>query len=163
RNDHREPSLMASYYFDSSALAKWYVVESGTHWVDGILAAPAANQVHTVRVTGVEVIAALALRVRTGNMTADDARTASTRVRADFGAIYNLVEVTVSLVQFAMALAEQHGLRGYDAVQLAAALTVQDAFTRSALPPITFVSADTRLNNVAMIEGLTVENPNDHS
>jgi hypothetical protein len=31
-----------------------------------------------------------------------------------------------------------------------------------ALPPLLFVSADKRLNTVAAVEGLLVENPNDH-
>jgi len=30
------------------------------------------------------------------------------------------------------------------------------------LPPLTLVSADTDLNQAAIVEGLSIENPNDH-
>lgn len=43
---------------------------------------------------------------------------------AEWGA-YNIVDVTDPLVRRAGSLAERHTLRGYDAVQLAAALNVK--------------------------------------
>ncbi len=59
-----------------------------------------------------------------------------------------------------MVLAEQQGLRGYDAVQLAASCAVNTLCTASGLPPIIFVSADNELNLAAASERLLVENPN---
>lgn len=73
-----------------------------------------------------------------------------------------MVEVTESLADRAMLLAEAHALRGYDAVQLAAALTVDASYRAAGLPPITLLSADTELNVAATAEGLTVDNPNSH-
>lgn len=64
------------------------------------------------------------------------------------------------IAERAMALAESHGLRGYDAVHLAAALDLQIARAASRLSPITFVSADDEQLQVARAEGLQVENPN---
>jgi hypothetical protein len=61
-----------------------------------------------------------------------------------------------------MLLAERHPLRGYDAVQLAAALAVHRPRAAALLPALTFVCADARLNAAATAEGLTVEDPNDH-
>jgi hypothetical protein len=61
-----------------------------------------------------------------------------------------------------MGLAEKHGLRGYDSVQLAAALELQAARTLASLPSVTFVSADDKLNTAAVLEGLLVESPNTH-
>jgi hypothetical protein len=61
-----------------------------------------------------------------------------------------------------MILAERHALRGYDAVQLAAALELQTVLTASGLPALTLVSADAELNAAAAAEGLTVEDPNLH-
>jgi uncharacterized protein len=61
-----------------------------------------------------------------------------------------------------MDLAERHGLRGYDAVQLASAITIKDVQAALGLPISVFVSADKRLNAAASAEGLIVENPNDH-
>ena len=56
----------------------------------------------------------------------------------------------------------KHGLRGYDAVQLAAAIQVRDERLALGASPPTLVSADTELNAAAMMEGLRVENPNHH-
>jgi hypothetical protein len=60
-----------------------------------------------------------------------------------------------------MALAETHALRGYDAVQLAAALNVNSACA-AAGAVFTLVSADGELNAAARAEGLAVEDPNLH-
>jgi len=75
---------------------------------------------------------------------------------------YFTVEITPSLLSEAMRLAVKHALRGYDAVQLAAALGANSERLSNSLPPLTLVSADTDLNDAAQVEGLNVENPNDH-
>jgi hypothetical protein len=54
-------------------------------------------------------------------------------------------------------LAKVHSLRGYDAVQLASALEVENELTSLNLPNLIFVSADNELNNAAKSEGLTVQ------
>ncbi len=61
-----------------------------------------------------------------------------------------------------MNLAERYGLRGFDAVQLAAALQVQAERIASGVPGVTFVSADQALNAAAVAEGLAVDDPNLH-
>ena len=73
-----------------------------------------------------------------------------------------MIEVTESVGDTAMRLAESYALRGYDAVQLAAALELQAVRASFGLPAIIFVSADHRLNATASTEGLPVENPNDY-
>ena len=72
------------------------------------------------------------------------------------------MEVTEQLTDSAMTLAERHALRGYDAVQLAAALEVHHARTLMSLSALTFVSADNSLNAAATAEGLVVDNPDTH-
>src|SRR5438105_3898859 len=81
------------------------------------------------------------------------------RILLDSGLI---IEVTEPLIEKAMELSERHGLRGYDSVQLAAALCLQAVRTLLALPPLLFVSADTPLNASAAAEGLVVDDPNSH-
>ena len=56
-----------------------------------------------------------------------------------------MLEVTPALINRAMAVAETHGVRAYDAVQLAAAELIAAA-TRSVGATLTFVSADIELN-----------------
>lgn len=153
---------MGHYYFDSSALVKRYVAETGTDWVNRVCDVAAGHILYTVRISGAEIVAALFLRTRTGTLAVSDAQTAATRFKADFRHRYQIIEVTEALVDLAMELAERNDLRGYDAVQLAAALALQTTRASLSLSPITFVCADNRLNVVAVAEGLPVENPNTH-
>jgi hypothetical protein len=80
----------------------------------------------------------------------------------DFANQYLPIEITPGLIAMAMQLARAHALRGYDAVQLAAAMEVNQRWVAAGQPPITLVSADTALNLAALAEGLVVEDPNDH-
>ena len=59
-----------------------------------------------------------------------------------------------------MNMAERHGLRGYDAVQLAAARELRDQCRLLGLLEPTLVAADRELNAAAQFEGLSVDNPN---
>jgi hypothetical protein len=66
------------------------------------------------------------------------------------------------VIDLAGQLVTQHPLRAYDAVQLAAALSIQAQL----LPPTTtsfnFLTADYRLLTIAQPENLSADNPNDH-
>ncbi len=97
---------MRPYFFDSSGLVKRYVKETRTSWVTGIVDAAAGNTVHLIRLTGVEVVAALARRVRSGTLSAVLAASALTPLRAEFKHRYRITSVTVALVNQAMALAD---------------------------------------------------------
>jgi predicted nucleic acid-binding protein len=150
------------YYLDSSALVKRYVAEQGTDWIGRLCAVEAGNILYTARVTGAEIAAALFRKAREGALAAPDAQAAITRFKADFRHRYQIVEITDELVETAMALVERHALRGYDAVQLAAALELQGTRASLSLTPIHFVCADDRLNEAADGEGFVAENPNRH-
>jgi hypothetical protein len=151
---------MTHYYFDSSALVKRYVAEIGTAWVQSVCAPTAKHILYTVRVSGAEIVAALFRRARTGTLVLADAHTAAAQFKLDFQNEYQIAEITEALTLEAMRLAETHGLRGYDSLQLAAALSLQNLRASLALPSIIFVSADEALNQVAIAEGLQVDNPN---
>jgi predicted nucleic acid-binding protein len=95
---------MAAYFFDSSALVKRYVVESGTQWVRGLCAPAAGHTIYVVRITGAEVMAALARRTRTGSLTQSSAQRTMAAFRNDFGGSYLISELTPALVERAMDL-----------------------------------------------------------
>jgi hypothetical protein len=61
-----------------------------------------------------------------------------------------------------MGFAETYALRGYDAVQLAAAVEIHTRGEILGLSVLTLISADEDLNVAAAAEGLSVENPNSH-
>lgn len=58
-------------------------------------------------------------------LDAATANKAALRFEREFVNPYSIVEVTPTLVAEAKGLARKHGLRGYDAMQLAAALKVK--------------------------------------
>jgi uncharacterized protein len=89
-----------------------------------------------------------------------DAARAIAAFRADWKRQFWLIDATPSIVDFALDLAETHGLRGYDATHLAAALEIQHERDAQSLPALTFVSADHEQLQTAMAEGLITEDPN---
>jgi predicted nucleic acid-binding protein len=109
-------------YLDASALVKRYVVERGSR--ETIALTADSEMIATSTITRAEVAAALAKAVRMGIVTEDRARRAQRSFAGDWPDLVR-VPVTESLVERAEALAWEHGLRGYDAVHLASALSWQ--------------------------------------
>jgi uncharacterized protein len=111
-------------YLDASALVKRYLVELGSR--ETIALTADAEMSATSMVTRAEVAAALAKATRTGLVTQDLARSAQRSFAEDWPDLAR-VPVTEAVVERAEALAWDHGLRGYDAVQLASALSWQES------------------------------------
>lgn len=154
---------MAVYYFDSSGIVKRYAEERGSQWVLSIVDPAVGHHIYLARIAGVEVVSALTRQRTSGSLSAFEAATAITQFRYDFTHQYRPIEITAALIERAMALAETHSLRGYDAVQLATALEVHAHGLDLGMPALSLVSADSELNNAAPVEGLIVENPNDRA
>jgi predicted nucleic acid-binding protein len=95
-------------------------------------------------------------------MTASELDKSIKRFARSLQSRFAFVEISESLVRAAMSLAKKYGLRGYDSVQLAAALQVHQRRAVLNLSPLIFVSADNGLNVAAVSENLTVENPNNY-
>jgi predicted nucleic acid-binding protein len=152
---------MAVYFLDSSALVKRYIREIGTDWVSSLFSPDLGNDCFVAAIAGVEIIAAITRRARSGRIKTADAALACDQFKQDFQATYQIIEITEEIISLGMSLAETKGLRGYDAVQLAAGCTVNALCLSSGLLPLIFVSADNELNAAASSEGLIVENPNE--
>jgi predicted nucleic acid-binding protein len=148
---------VAIYFLDTSALVKRYVSETGTAWVQA-LTAPTAGNVHCIaRITRPETVAAITRRERGGHIAPANAATALTDFDYDFAQQYLIVSMSDALIDHAAVLARTHGLRGYDAVQLAAALEVW-----TQIPTTVLISSDGDLNAAALAEGMPVNDPNAH-
>ena len=140
---------MKLLYVDTSALFKRYVEEDNSEAVlERIEEAPVAG---TALITRVEVAAALAQAVRQQRMGRNEAQEAEQEFLDDWED-FTRIEVTGGLATRAGNLAWQHDLRGYDAVQLAAALVWQD--TVAAEDEIVFACFDNDLRRAATAEGL---------
>ncbi len=153
---------MAVYFLDSSAAAKLYVAERGTIWLANLAYPVGRNELLGVRLTAVEIAATLFRRVKGHVLSREQAASAVGALRRDLEWTYEIVEFSPAVSDLALAVAERHGLRGSDCVQLAAALTVRRRRETARLAPLEFVSADAELNAAARAEGLQVLDPNDY-
>ena len=134
-------------YLDTSALVKRYVAERWSQ--ETIDLSSEAEIVATSVVSRVEVAAALAKAARTRVLSAAAARRAQ---RAFIGEWTHFARVSISeaLVERAETLAWEYGLRGYDAVHLASALSWQESVDTG----MTFATFDRRLWQAAQKAGL---------
>jgi len=150
------------FYFDASALVKRYVAEAGGSWIVALCDPSTGNRTATARVTKAEAAAAFAGKLRRGGLTGTDYAGVLQDLDHDFAHQYLLLEIDQALVDLAVNLTRRRRLRGYDAVQLAAALTLNNVLTQAKLPPLTFIAADDNLLQAAQDEGLLSDNPNRH-
>ena len=153
---------MALYFLDSSALVKRYINEVGSAWVLSLFSPVLNSEFFVAAVTGVKIVAAITRRARGGSISATDARAVCNQFRGDLQTEYQIIEITEGVISAGMMLAETYGLRGYDAIQLAAGCAVNELCLVNSLPSVIFVSADDELNSAASSERLVIENPNNH-
>jgi predicted nucleic acid-binding protein len=153
---------MAAFIFDASGIVKRYLQEVGTSWVQGLTDPAVSHEIFLTRITLVELTAAATRRRRGGLLSVANAAAILTQFRQDAAHQYNILEITPALLTEAERLVEVHGLRAYDAVQLAASLELHRRRQAGGLTAITLISADQELNAAATAEGLAVEDPNMH-
>jgi uncharacterized protein len=93
----------------------------------------------------------------------EGAATAVSLFHHDFIAKYVINGISDDVINRSMTLAEAHALKGYDAVQLGAALEINGRrVILGARTPLTLVTADIELLNAAADEGLLTDNPDVH-
>ena len=153
---------MPAFFVDSSALVKRFAKEPGSSFVLSLLKPSANNRLYVARITEVEVCAAIARRQKSHTITAGQAAKGLRRLRQDFPKRFTQIAINEAVIREASRLAEQYALRGYDAVQLAAALEANKERVSNGLSALVVVSADTELNDSATYEGLRIENPNSY-
>jgi len=139
-------------YLDASALVKEFVEERGA---DDVLAVVArATMIGTALVSRAEVAAALGKAVRMGVVNREEGFANLQAFRDEWFDLVRL-DITDELVARADEYAWQFGLRGYDAVHLAAATSWQSALGQR----ITLATFDRPLWDAAKQTGLSVYPP----
>lgn len=151
---------MPAYFLDSSALLKRYIDEAGSEWVRAIIQ-QSSRPCFIAQVAGVEIVSAITRLSASKSITSRAKDKAIAEFKRDFAGSYDIAMLSMDVTESAMRLAERRVLRGYDAIQLAAALFVSERAQRRSID-LLFVCADSQLNRAALVEGLVVENPNDH-
>ena len=140
-------------YLDASALVKRYVTEPG--WAQVNEAISRAQVVGTALISRAEIAAAMAKAVRMDALTQEEALASLQVFREEWPDLVR-VQVTEMVVARADAFAWDHGLRGYDAVHLAAASLWQDAMSEQ----VTLSTFDRRLWAAAERVGLALHPAN---
>jgi predicted nucleic acid-binding protein len=135
-------------YLDASALVKRYVAEAGSPQVAEAIAA--AELAGTSVITRAEVAAALAKAARMRVLAHDEALACLQTFRNEWPDLVRL-QLSELTVTRADAFAWEYGLRGYDAVHLAAASIWQDAMGER----VAFMTFDRKLWDAAARAGLT--------
>ncbi len=136
-------------YWDSSALVKQFVTESGT---EEVLALRREDPPHaTAIVTYVETFLALRRRVRERALSEARYRVAIDQFLRDWPALVR-ARLDEDLIAEAAKLIERHPLRTLDAIHLASALKLQHLLGEAFL----LVSADNQLLHAATAERLAV-------
>ena len=158
----RSASLNPVFYFDTSALVKRYVTETGSLWVMTLCNPSASNTIATARITYAEAAAAFAGKFRRGGLSRGHYQNILRDLAHDIEHQCYLMEIDDVTVKLAVKLTTRQKLRGYDAVQLASALTLNQILIDAHLPPLKFVAADNDLLLAAQNEGLLTDNPNLH-
>jgi hypothetical protein len=149
-------------YFDTSALIKRYVAETGTHWINALFASPGNLIVCTSQLTVVETACAFSRRKREGALSLEDYNKLLTAFDYDVTYRFVVADVTHATIETACDLAGIHPLRAYDATHLATALLINRELIKNSEHSLTFFCADNRLVDIAKAENLRTENPNDH-
>lgn len=152
---------MAVFLFDSSALVKRYLKESGSQWVGRTLQPVAGHTILVAQTTPVELVAAVTRRMRGGSLSVSDTDEVIADIAYDTAIQYQTIVMTHDVVKRAMTLSRVYGLRGYDAIQLGTAIHVLVRQSGEEVSPVRFVCADKELIQAAVAEGLVVFNPNE--
>lgn len=134
-------------YLDTSALVKLYAVEDGREVVER--AVEAAEAVATSVVAYAEARAALARKLREGVFSDEAHREAVEALDEDWEA-FEKTDVPEGLAREAGDLAGEHALRGFDAIHLASALLVREAYSEQENEPtVLFLGFDSNLSKAA--------------
>jgi len=134
-------------YIDTSALVKLYVPEPESGAVQALVGTAQVAAVSVVAFA--EARAAFARKRRERAVNPKDYRRIVREFDDDWDH-YFVVDVTEPLVKRAARLADKHGLRGYDAIQLSSAIVLRDQSGEA----VSFCCFDGRLLRASRREGL---------
>ena len=133
-------------YFDTSAIVPLIINEDSTDLFSRVW--NESSRVLSVRLLYPEARAALAKAERMGRLSATQRSTAVVELESIIAEV-DQIEVTEALARRGGELAQAYGLRGYDAVHLAAASAVADS-------DVVLVTGDSVLANAANSIGIAV-------
>jgi uncharacterized protein len=152
------------YYLDASALVKRYIREPGTSWIQSITTQSAQHSILLAEISLAEVAAAFAAKQRAPRgISIVERNHALSLFLQDCAQNFLVLRSDRTVINLAVDLTQQHRLRGYDAVQLAAALVNHRAIVTGGQSGLVLVTSDADLLRAAIREGMATDNPVSHA
>ncbi len=146
---------MSCYFLESTAFAKLFVQEQGTHALIQLMEAVEDNRKLISASTPLEVYAAIRRRQREGGISPEDAAAALDILRLEAARMVQ-EPLNPAVLEAARQLLDRTTLRWPDTLQLAAAIVARDMFQET---EIVFVSAAPQLLEAAKAEGFHTLDP----
>jgi uncharacterized protein len=150
---------MSAYFIDTSALLKRYVFEIGSDRVEQIVEPSTNNRLYIAQVTPIEIISAVARRVREKSVSSDTLPDVRAGLARHLRRGYVTIVFSDEIASIAMNLLANHPLRAFDSIQLATALAVEEHLKSAGQASLVFLCSDQRLLSAASAVGLAVEEP----
>jgi predicted nucleic acid-binding protein len=147
---------LAFYYLETSALVKLYVREPGTERLLRLADRSSANRLAILSLAQVEFRSAIRRRQKAGEIPTVIATQLLEAFRRHAEARFVTQKITDFLLDVASTLVDSHGLRAFDAIQLAGYMALRSS-TVNDIP--LFVCADRDLLVAAEREGAPILDP----
>jgi uncharacterized protein len=149
---------LTTFFVDTSALAKRYIIETGSTWIRSWIEPVAGNVIVASDITPVEMFSLFARREREGTLSPTLAAVMRQDYLAHVQNEYLSIGMNDNVLVQARDLVTRYLLRPPDAIQLASAIYGTNWLGE----PMVFVCADQNLLFAAAGEGFTTDNPNGH-
>jgi predicted nucleic acid-binding protein len=138
-------------FFDTSALIKRYIDETGSQYVDRLFFE--TDEIFVAPITEIECISTIKrLRVE-HQIKANDYNHLMKEIREDFS-YFSVIEFSEHLVEVSIRLIEKYQLKTLDSIQLSSALKVKDQIEN-------FIVSDNKLKATAHREQFSIIDPVD--
>jgi uncharacterized protein len=153
---------LSIYFVDTSSLVKRYLAEDGSKWVQSWIDPKFGHTVILSELCLIELVSAFAKKKREGEIQISQLRYLRGRfLRHVKTQEYLLIPINFQVQAIARELVVKYDnpyLRSLDAIQLASAIQAKRMIKQS----IIFITSDIRLNQIAPLEGFTVDDPSLH-
>ncbi len=148
-------------YFDSSALIKHYVHETGSETIEHKLRGEenASRPVFTSVLTFAEIQAALSRRAKDNSLEPHEYVRARTKFESDWVLGLSPIDLGPGVLGIVRGVVDQFVLKGADVVHLASAIWLRDMASLNVNEAVCFLCSDKKLAKAAAKSHLEVFNP----
>ncbi|HOV13830.1 MAG TPA: type II toxin-antitoxin system VapC family toxin [Spirochaetota bacterium] len=138
-------------YFDTSALIKKYIDESGSEIVDNLVIE--ADTILVSRITEIETISTLRRLLLEKEISEIDYKNLKIEIEKDFNS-FEVIEIDFEIINKAKNMIDKYQLKSLDSIQLGTLLSIENIVDK-------FIVCDKKLLESSKKEGFKVFNPNE--